>query len=127
MEAKISFNEEQLAQVIQTAIFEHMGQAGRDDLVKEAIAYLTTPQKTHLSDNKETPLMIAFYHAARAIMEEIIQEEIKNRDSQFHKSVKEVVTMGVEQWIKDREGQTNQIAAKIADAIEKCITPSRYY
>ena len=127
MEAKIWFSEEQLTKAIQAAIFEQMDQRGRDKIVRQAIEYLTTPQKTHLSDNKESPLMTAFYRAARVLMEEIIQEEIKDRESEFHKAVKEVVTKGVEQWITDREGKVNQIAAKIADAIEKCLTPNRFY
>jgi hypothetical protein len=127
MEAKIEFNEEQISQAIQAAILKQIGEEGRDTIIKQAIVYLTTPKTSHHSDHKETPLMNAFFQAAHIIMEKIVQEEILKQNSEFHLAIKATVTAGVEKWLADREGKVNQVAAKIADAIEKCMQPSRFY
>ena len=128
MKAHIELKDAQIERAMHAAILRELDQKSRDDIIQQAIVYLLSPQESRIDGKPmESPLRLAFNRAAVGVMEELIQAEVKKADSKFRAIITGVIQKGIEEFILGHEKEKNQMACKIAEAIEKAILPSRYY
>lgn len=114
---QISLNDEQFRNVFQKTILDGMTEEQRSDVIAQALAYLTTPQKKdgygYANVKSTSPLEDAFRSSMENVARTMIQEEVKT-NPQIRELVSKVVTEGVTQLLaKDYSELGSALAEKI--------------
>lgn len=104
---------EQLDQLLHKAIIDALGDEGRDLLIKETVAYLTTKETGGYGPGR-TPLIRALHVAASSAATRFAQEKIEN-DPEFQAMLRGVFERAVEQFMQPK------VQTKLVDAISSAL------
>lgn len=74
----VSLDPESVKELITGAIFEQIGQEGRDALVRQALTALTMAEKDRYGQPMPTPLQIAFTNAVTAAAHKVVMETLRD-------------------------------------------------
>lgn len=112
---EITFDAEAAATIASAAIFDHMTQETRDHVIKQAVQALLTPETDArgYSQNKKTPLQIAFEQAIRDAAFKAVREKIQN-DPKLEAAILELLGPLLKAGI---EGEAKEYGSSLANAL----------
>lgn len=112
---ELKLDPESMASIASAAIFDQMPQVSRDEVIKQAIEYLLTPEKDRhqFGSVGKTPLQQAFESALRNAAFRAVEEHVKN-DPQVTAHIQELLGPMINSAL---EGEASLYNSHLADAI----------
>ena len=82
MMANLNIDNEQINKLLEKAVLDTLGEAGREAIIKECIAYLTENKHSTYSGKVSSPIKDALFSACDRVAKSVIDEKLKN-DPEF--------------------------------------------
>lgn len=123
---KLDVDGTQLEALLHSAIVESLGDKGREAIIREAVAHLTTAPASSSGydrDKRPSPLMSSLHAAARAVAEKHIATKL-TEDKAFIEQV-EALYVDAARRMFDVENR-EKLATKLATAMGNAISQDRY-
>jgi hypothetical protein len=110
--------DEQMKEIVSTAIMRSLDEKARETLIADAIKYLLTPQpgRGHW-DTGRSPLQDMFREAVASCARDMVRDHIKSNCG-FSAQVQEVVAQAATKLFTDKD----KLVDKVAEAIERGLT-----
>jgi len=106
-------------ELVQGAILRALGKEGRDQLIKDAVSYLTKEEALPYGRGKKPSILsVAFEETLKKVAREIIAERLKS-DAAFNAAVNSVYEGALAEW---NEKHRPQLVRKVIDKLESTIT-----
>lgn len=123
----VSIKDDEVKQLVSHAIFQALSQERRDEILKEAVAFLLTPERDRTRDNygsKYSPIQEAFNRAVCATASHMVFEKLTN-DQAFKA---ELESIWKQAWLKivDNTDVRQKLVDKVSNAIAESMVGSRF-
>lgn len=117
---EIKLTDEQFQSALSAALLQSLTPEMRDDLIKQAIAYLTTPRESTSIYGKrtDTPLREAVDVACRQLAHDVAREYIVN-SPEVKDVYRAAIAEATAEVLADRPGMRRVLADAMSDAISE--------
>lgn len=115
---------EQLTKLIEGAVMQALGEAGREAIVKQVVKHLTTaPESTGYGSRPPSPLVRALNDAAERVAHKFLTDKLAN-DAEFTAAVEGLYLEAFKRFngAESRE----KIVTRMADRLSKAFDQDRY-
>ena len=114
---EIKLTDEQFQGALSAALLATLTPDMREDLIKQAITYLTTPREFNTYGKRnETPLREAVDQACRQLAYDVAKEHITG-NPQVRDAYKAAMTEAVAELLTNRDGMRRVLSGAMVDAI----------
>ena len=114
----LNLDDAQLKDLIGEALLRSLDQAGRDVLIKDAIAHLVTPTKSAYNNTSESPLQMVFHQAVITVTREVIAAQLKENEV-IKTAVDSLIMEAVQRvFVDQREKTIEKVTNSIVEALK---------
>lgn len=119
----VELKDEQLTEVMQTALIQALGDKGKEVLLQSVVKYLTTPQQSYSGSTRATPIQEALNLAANQFASKYFLEKMET-DTRFTDLIKDLYEEAYQNLLNKENKE--KIVEAMSRALRKAIVGDGY-